>query len=486
MWKKKAAPKSNLQVHENKEEEKKSLAPVGDIVIPMQGTNRWKAVGKEKETEKPKGTPQNGNHQPKTLDEIAAQALIKEGGAAIERVGVEKDVDVTPILMQNAVPGLDQFDTEDAKVKHDVSLRPETASLEDYERVPIDKFGKGMLLGMGWKPGAPIGKTNKQVVEPMEFLSRPSRLGLGAKIDSDDLPGKQKKFIKPGESREVPQQMRVAPDATGHVRHFKYMSDRLVPVHSMKLRNNALVHILEGPHRDLYGRVQDFEPGITTDAAISIKLQVSEARVVCARPEFNILDEHALPRDHPAFSKDAKPVRNEDDDPFAAAQVQLKALKRKAEDEKEREKEEFNKERESSRLSKKSKKEKERDRPEDELLWVRPHIRVRIVSKSLEGGKYYGQKAKVLDVVDRYRFTVMMENGVLVEGVKERNVETIIPRPGGHVLLVKGKKKGEAGKLLERMTKEGRAVVQLENDLSVLEMQFEEISESAVPAGHKD
>jgi len=57
----------------------------------------------------------------------------------------------------------------------------------------VEDFGKGMLLGMGWVPGQGIGKTNKVLVEPITFISRGSRLGLGA--DPAALPTKKQKKI---------------------------------------------------------------------------------------------------------------------------------------------------------------------------------------------------------------------------------------------------------------------------------------------------
>ncbi len=94
---------------------------------------------------------------------------------------------------------------------------------------------------------------------------------------------KQKKFIKPGESRDEkvragarahaklararprhkdPQQyMRVAPDADGKVRHHRKLSERVIPVHSLRLRVGALVEFEEGQHRGMWGRVTVLEEG---------------------------------------------------------------------------------------------------------------------------------------------------------------------------------------------------------------------------------
>jgi len=46
---------------------------------------------------------------------------------------------------------LENFEDENDKFRHDLSLRPDECTLEDYERVPIEDFGAAMLRGMGWK-----------------------------------------------------------------------------------------------------------------------------------------------------------------------------------------------------------------------------------------------------------------------------------------------------------------------------------------------
>lgn len=53
------------------------------------------------------------------------------------------------------------------------------ASLDAYEDMPIEEFGRAMLLGMGWKEGEGVGRS-RTAVEAREFIRRPQRLGLGA------------------------------------------------------------------------------------------------------------------------------------------------------------------------------------------------------------------------------------------------------------------------------------------------------------------
>jgi G patch domain/KOW motif-containing protein len=53
-------------------------------------------------------------------------------------------------------------------------------NFENYEDNPIENFGKNMLCKMGWKENTAIGRTNKGLVKPVEFIPRQKGLGLGA------------------------------------------------------------------------------------------------------------------------------------------------------------------------------------------------------------------------------------------------------------------------------------------------------------------
>lgn len=61
------------------------------------------------------------------------------------------------------------------------------AESDAYERVPIEDFGKNVLSKLGWQEGKAIGRINMSgngmggVVQPIEYMPRQHRLGLGAK-----------------------------------------------------------------------------------------------------------------------------------------------------------------------------------------------------------------------------------------------------------------------------------------------------------------
>ncbi|KAG6837794.1 hypothetical protein H0H93_016162 [Arthromyces matolae] len=80
-------------------------------------------------------------------------------------------IDVIPSLVSEA----DAY-------KQDVQELPDSATLDDYARVPVSQFGAALLRGMGWKEGtAATRKPGKGLVEPYLPEARPALLGIGAK-----------------------------------------------------------------------------------------------------------------------------------------------------------------------------------------------------------------------------------------------------------------------------------------------------------------
>ncbi|KZT56718.1 hypothetical protein CALCODRAFT_308463 [Calocera cornea HHB12733] len=84
----------------------------------------------------------------------------------------------------------------------DVETRPDTPTMEDYQRVPIEQFGAALLRGMGWKEGQAASRTRTGLAEPWVPKARPAFLGLGAKarpedtVHKDELPKGRKAAMK--------------------------------------------------------------------------------------------------------------------------------------------------------------------------------------------------------------------------------------------------------------------------------------------------
>ncbi|KAI8841429.1 DExH-box splicing factor binding site-domain-containing protein [Chytriomyces cf. hyalinus JEL632] len=103
----------------------------------------------------------------RTLEEKAIAQLLQESSQARP--------EIVPILQQNAVPGIQNLTDPKEKYLYDVSLRPDEATIQDFEDVPIEDFGIAMLRGMGYKEDESKKKEDFVFNKP-----RPNLLGLGA------------------------------------------------------------------------------------------------------------------------------------------------------------------------------------------------------------------------------------------------------------------------------------------------------------------
>ncbi|XP_037817815.1 G-patch domain and KOW motifs-containing protein [Lucilia sericata] len=99
------------------------------------------------------------------------------------------------------------------------------STLDDYDSIPIQDFGKAMLRGMGWSE--PPATKNKKGSLPIDDtpMVRPKGMGLGA----DKALTKKPLLVAP-EANEV-----------------------------LEVKRNAYVRILGGKHKDLYGQIEGFD-----------------------------------------------------------------------------------------------------------------------------------------------------------------------------------------------------------------------------------
>jgi G patch domain/KOW motif-containing protein len=421
-------------------------------------------------------------------DREAAEALIKEGKEGVQ-VDAGADEEDMPLLLKYRLPGLDNIDNEDEKFRFDVESRPEETTASAYDRVPVEKFGEAMLRGMLWKPGDPIGNTNKAVVKPVEFIPRHHRLGLGAAPKAPE-PTK-KKFIKPGESRE-PKQMMVLPrDKDGRQRHVRDLDQKLVAFRPEGIHPGNLVGVVTGDHEGMYARIVQILAG----DKVRIRFE-SEEEVTVNRIDLAPLNSTQLKQGHPALGiregdeggNNVEMEEQEDDDDADDGdangagddqkgveweQATTNAVESKSGSSGKSPSSSSSSTRSDKSGSgsskrrdddKKTKKEKSNRREEKkEPVWLRPGITVRIVSKSL-GEKYYRKKVKVVDVVAGDICTIMLDTGRILENIRQRQVETVIPDVGRRVVVVLGPDRGKVGKLIQKSTSKETAVVQFEGD----------------------
>lgn len=121
------------------------------------------------------------------------------------------------------------------------------------------------------------------------------------------------------------------------------------------------------------------------------------------------------------------------------------------------------------------------------LHWLIPHIRVRLISKKIP--KYYLQKGIIQDVMQPTQSSssssgpkavILMDNGQVLDKVPERYLETALPKAGGHVIILESKDEShhwKKGRLLEKSSKDGYGIIQLEEDLEVVKVSLDGIAE---------
>ena len=328
---------------------------------------------------------------------------------------------------------------EAQQYREDLARLPEQASLDAYEAMPVAEFGAAMLRGMGWKEGQGIGR-NKEEVKAVEYVKRPDRLGLGAKPNEDafDLPKKKgKRWIpKPGDERG-PKKDLVYYGKDGVQKHVKALDEELVERVAEGVQVGKVMHVVAGQHEGLRAEVLALEPPAEgrSDRAV-VKLLPSNATVSLRCKHLD----------------DAPPPP-----PQEGGRGRARAPKRERRPERAR-----------------------------EAAWLLADIQVKIVDKRrLGGGKYYQQKAVVVDVVSKYAADLQLADGKLLQGVDQKHLETYVPDDRGRrMMVVAGDRRGQLGTLMARNRERGNAAVQLEDDLQVVAFNLDDICSYAGGIGH--
>tara|TARA_B100000405_G_scaffold283577_1_gene229239 strand:+ start:3856 stop:5337 length:1482 start_codon:yes stop_codon:yes gene_type:complete len=337
--------------------------------------------------------------------------------------------------------------------KEDVEDLPEQATLDDYEQMPIEDFGAAMLRGMGWEEGKPVGRNNNGMVAAVEFVPRSGRLGLGA----DPAPSKQentKKYIKPGESREAPATMVLAKGPEGQSRNVKTLDEKLVKLEEPGAREGKRMCVVEGRHRGLTGRVLKVVKQEGRSDRAQLELDTSGEVVTIRTGE--LADLGTRDADRAMRKKDDRAGGKKDDRAGGKRDDGEGGKKRERSD--------------RDDVGGAQKREKR-----EEPAWLFASTRVRIVSKSFQGGKYYLKKASVVDVLTPRTCALQLEGGEVLTDVPQRALETALPKRGGAVVVLVGEHRGQRGTMLDK--KGEVAAVQLSEELSVHKISLDHIAE---------
>lgn len=149
--------------------EEKSIKVIGlvenkvqELVIPMQPLVKHRLLAKSKQNGLKTEPQENEAH---TLDDMAVQAILLDCQKTKEEREEEREEEDSKTIEVPVIGYLPEG--------------KELSTAEDYENVPISKFGLAMLRGMGWEATKGVGK-NSQVIKPSLPELRPKGMGLGA------------------------------------------------------------------------------------------------------------------------------------------------------------------------------------------------------------------------------------------------------------------------------------------------------------------
>lgn len=462
-----------------------------EYMIPLIKQNKWRRediLKKEKGGDQPlKG---KDAEEDEALKEILEDAARKNEAWDEQGKADNSDLHI-PLLMQNKVP--EGFETDD---KLDVSLRPSEPDEADYDEIPIEQYGMAMLRGMGWKDGEGIGKHKKNVA-PVIATLRPKGLGLGADISE----AKQAKWN--GEDKPK--------DKDEDVLNFK---------------KGAYCVLTKGVNKDLYGVIEGLDED---NARVMVKLTLSGKMVtqsqysvkLVGKKEYNKYSKYlnkgktdeykekerqkneskkrsrsrSRERSHKRSHKHRSRSRSKGRSEKYESRSSEKSHRQNKEDRKKdyKERNGLHREEESSSIGESRLQEEERHYqearkrrneerehvPHSSEIWVRPQIKVRIIDKNYKRGKYHKSKVTVLDVPGPENCICKSEEGNVLEGLAQSQLETVIPKSeGAFVLVVSGKNRGQLGEVISKNKKKSMAAVQLLQDRdSVVNIDFDHICE---------
>ncbi|XWS15422.1 hypothetical protein CRYUN_Cryun35bG0096800 [Craigia yunnanensis] len=318
-------------------------------------------------------------------------------------------------------------------LKEDLQKLPDDRGFEEFEDVPVEGFGKALLAGYGWVEGRGIGKNAKEDVKVKQYERRTDKEGLGFS------------------SKETKERLH----------GFKNVKDNLDKEERVKEDGNGFfvgkdVRVIEGREMGSKGTIMEKLGG----SWVVLKLKNSEEEVKVRIFEIADLgsreEEKCLRKLKKLKTREGKDSKHKGDN--------RKLSQRNGGSEK--------------RSETKVNVERVRINGDRGVSWLRSHIRVRIISKSLEGGRLYLKKGQVVDVVGPYMCDISMdESKELIQGVELELLETALPRRGGPVLVLYGRHKGVYGSLVERDVNRETGVVRDADSQELLNVKLEQIAE---------
>ncbi|KAL2339379.1 hypothetical protein Fmac_007319 [Flemingia macrophylla] len=319
------------------------------------------------------------------------------------------------------------------KFKDDLQRLPEDQGFDEFKDVAVEGFGAALLAGYGWKEGMGIGKNAKEDVKVIQIKRRTDKEGLGFVGDAPAA------LIRSNKDKDNDSINRESKNKEKNGEENGKSMGKNESEKEKKKKKEKVVRIVGGRDAGLKGSVVSS----TGDGYLVLRLSGSGEKV-----EVKVGDVAEL------GSKEEERC--------------LRKLKDKG----------FKSKRGRNEVEEKRRDAGRRVVDHRKVSWLTSHIRVRVISRDLKGGRLYLKKGEVLDVVGPTTCDISMdESRELVQGVSQDVLETAIPRCGGAVLVLAGKYKGVYGSLVERDLDRESAVVRDADTHELFNVKLEQIAE---------
>ncbi|XP_073051891.1 protein MOS2-like [Primulina eburnea] len=318
------------------------------------------------------------------------------------------------------------LDLEIRRLREDMEKLPEDAGMDDFADVPVEGFGLALLSGYGWKEGMGIGRNAKEDVKISEVMKKTGRGGLGFTEEFS-------------ENRVESNGKGAANFGDSNVKQDKRRDE----TEKKRLNIGKEVRIVSGREIGMKGKIVEVRSGEILVLRLSGSIEKVKVQSKDVAELGSLEEEKCL--------RSLKEWKTKDGNVNIGKGHRNSIRKMSHEDKK---------------------------RVNERVNWLRNHIRVRIISKDLKGGRLFLKKGVVVDVVGPGMCDVSMdESRELIQGVEQEFLETALPRRGGTVLVLCGRHKGVYGSLLEHDSEKETGVVRDADTHETLNVRLDEIAE---------
>jgi len=69
------------------------------------------------------------------------------------------------------------------------------------------------------------------------------------------------------------------------------------------------------------------------------------------------------------------------------------------------------------------------------------------------------------------------DSGILLENIRQSDLETVVPAASGTVKVVRGEFRGELGTVYEKIPSRNEVYVQLEDNLEICKMSYDDVAQ---------